>query len=88
MYHHACIRANEVSHLCPHVVYPTKEEIEQEAQATQRFVQEAQRWLTEYSAEIDAGTCPHCKQPMSTVKRGWSIYASPCGHRLGTKNPE
>lgn len=56
--------------------------------ATHRFVQEAQRWLTEYLAEIDAGTCPHCKQPMSTVKRGWSIYASPYGHRLGTGKPE
>jgi len=36
----------------------------------------------------DAGTCPHCKQPMTTVKRGWSIYASPCSHRLGTGKPE
>src|SRR5579884_1810625 len=77
-YRHACIRADEVSHLCPHVLYPSEEEIEQAAQATERLVQEAKRWATEYIAEINAGICPHCKQPMTQVKKGWSIYASPC----------
>jgi hypothetical protein len=81
----ACIRADAVSHLCPHVLYPSEAEIEQAAQETEALVQEATHWMTTYVAEIAAGRCPHCQQPMRQVQRGWSLYAAPCGHRLGTE---
>lgn len=86
-YRYACFRRDEVPHLCPHVLYPTDAEIEQAAQETEAAIQDGLRFMDDYMLAVKAGICPHCGQPMTEVKRGWSIYAVPCGHRLGTGKP-
>ena len=87
MYRYACFRADAVSDLCRHVLYPSAAEIEQDAQETELVVQEAHRWMTAALAKIKAGICPHCQQPMTQVQRGWEHLCLAMRPSAGDRTP-
>jgi len=61
---------------CPHAVYPTEEEIQQENARIGEIVKQ-------FFSNLNSDICPHCKQPIQEKKQiGRCVYAYPCGHRL------
>ena len=60
---------------CPQRQFPTPEE---RAERMRLVAEHMTRW----AADLAAGICPACKQPMTEKQVGRCVYASPCGHRL------
>lgn len=72
-----CLKDEGISDTCPQAVFPTEQEVDEQAA-------HAMQLAAEFLDRLQNGFCPHCGVKIEAERQiGCCVYALPCWHRLG-----
>ncbi|GLV53226.1 hypothetical protein KDH_00810 [Dictyobacter sp. S3.2.2.5] len=73
-----CLKDNCSTETCTHASFPTVTEVQAQMQEIEGLIKQA-------LPNLSKGICPQCRKPIERKEiEGFSQYAMPCRHRLGT----